>query len=77
LIRWTAILGLGWALLLAAPAWAYIDPNAGGIIFQIAMPILSIGAAAAALLRRRISGFVKRLRFRDAPLKADSHAAEE
>ena len=77
LIRWTAVLSVTATVVLVTPAWAYVDPNAGGIIFQIAMPILSIGAAAIALLRKRISSFVKRLRPGGAPVKVDSRAAEE
>ena len=41
--------------LVVTPAWAYVDPNAGGIIFQIAMPVLAIGGAAIALLKKRVS----------------------
>src|SRR5260221_5656820 len=74
LIRWTAVLSVTATVLLVTPAWAYVDPNAGGIIFQIAMPILSIGAAAIALFRKRISGFVKRLRPGAAPGKGGSRA---
>ena len=77
MIRWTAFLGLGWALFLVTPAWAYIDPNAGGIIFQIAMPVIAIGGAAIALLKKRVSGFFRRLRPGETPIKVDSRATEE
>ena len=30
------------ALIDAAPAYAYIDPNTGGVIFQVLMPILAV-----------------------------------
>ena len=47
---------------LAGPAWAYVDPNSGGLIFQIAMPILSVGIAALTLLRKRIAASLTRLK---------------
>jgi hypothetical protein len=63
---------------LADPAWAYIDPNAGGLIFQIAMPILTLGLAGLAFLRNRIIAFVKKLfRVRMSSVQADQHATEE
>ena len=63
--------------LVVTPAWAYVDPNAGGIIFQIAMPVLAIGGAAIALLKKRVSGLFRRPRPGDAPVKVDSRAADE
>jgi len=62
----------------AAPASAYFDPNAGGLIFQIALPILSLGIAGVALLRRRVVGFVKKLFVSGkCSLDADQNAAEK
>jgi hypothetical protein len=42
-------------ILLASPsrALAYVDPNAGGFIFQIVTPIAVIGAVALAFLKRQ------------------------
>ena len=74
--RWTTFLCIACAAFAATPAWAYVDPNAGGIIFQIAMPVLAIGGAAIALLKKRVSGLFRRLRPGDA-VKVDSRAADE
>ena len=38
----------------ATPAYAYIDPNAAGLISQILTPLLIAGAAAATFLRKQI-----------------------
>ena len=38
----------------AVPAYAYIDPNAAGLISQILTPLLIAGAAAATFLRKQI-----------------------
>jgi len=46
-------------IMITTPAYAYIDPNAGGLIFQILTPIFAMVAAALAFARRQISaGFV-------------------
>ena len=76
-MRWTVFFGVASTVLLVTPAWAYVDPNAGGIIFQIAMPVLAIGGAAIAVLKKRVSGLFRRLRPSRAPTKAGSRAAEE
>jgi hypothetical protein len=50
-------------LVISRPANAYIDPNAGGLIFQILTPILAMATAAVAFAGRRIcSGVVSLLR---------------
>ena len=41
-----------WALLAAAPAYAYIDPNAGGVLFQLLAPLFA-GLVGAWLVARR------------------------
>jgi len=41
-------------LLAASPAYAYIDPNAGGPLFQLLTPILALGAAGIAFARRHL-----------------------
>jgi hypothetical protein len=38
----------------AAPAYAYSDPNAGGLIFQLLTPFLALAAAAVAFARRQL-----------------------
>lgn len=42
------------AVCIATPAYAYIDPNAAGLISQILTPLLLAGAAAATFLRKQI-----------------------
>jgi cytochrome bd-type quinol oxidase subunit 2 len=44
-------------LLLAtftAPAYAYADPNAGGLLFQLLTPFLALAAAGLAFARRQL-----------------------
>jgi hypothetical protein len=42
------------ALFAASPAYAYIDPNAGGPLFQLLTPILALGAAGVAFAWRHL-----------------------
>jgi uncharacterized membrane protein len=42
-------------LTLTAPAHAYIDPNAGGVVFQIVTPVLAVLAASVAFARRQLA----------------------
>jgi len=54
-----------WLLLLAVsplPALAYIDPNTGGMIFQVLAPILAMITSAWLFLRDRIKAAFYRLR---------------
>ncbi|MEC9369106.1 MAG: hypothetical protein VX871_10505 [Pseudomonadota bacterium] len=69
--------GLAGALVCAAPAQAYIDPNAGGFLFQMLSPLLAIGAGALLFLRdrilllgRKLNPFAKR---KAAGVKSGSH----
>ena len=50
-------------LLLALPgsAWAYIDPNAGGMLFQLLAPLFAAVVGAWLFLRRWIAEQVRRL----------------
>jgi hypothetical protein len=41
-------------LIVATPAWAYVDPNATGLISQLAAPVLLVAATALTFLRRQI-----------------------
>jgi hypothetical protein len=41
-------------VLVTTPAYAYIDPNAAGLVSQILTPLLIAGAAAATFLRKQI-----------------------
>jgi hypothetical protein len=41
-------------LVVTTPAYAYIDPNSGGLIFQILTPILALATAGIAFTGRTI-----------------------
>lgn len=41
-------------LTISAPAYAYLDPNAGGLIFQLVTPIIALTTAALAFGRRQL-----------------------
>jgi hypothetical protein len=41
-------------LISAAPAHAYLDPNSGGLVFQIVTPLLALLAASFGFARRRL-----------------------
>jgi len=46
---------------LSFPAQAYVDPNAGGLLFQLLTPLVALAAASLAFARRqlgRIWGFL-------------------
>jgi hypothetical protein len=43
-----------YAVIATTPAYAYIDPNATGLISQMAAPVLLVAATAATFLRRQI-----------------------
>ena len=63
---------LPWALalplcLLSMPAWAYIDPNAGGLLYQLLFPLLVAIGTAWATLRHHIRAWWDRLRGRTPP----------
>ena len=78
MIRDSLLLGCFVSVSLISPACAYIDPNAGGLIFQIVMPILAVGGAMFAVLRRRISRLIGRMRFsRRSRAKAECDVAGE
>ena len=55
-------------LLIAVPAYAYIDPNAAGLVSQILTPLLVAGAAALTFFRKQMgaafAGLSRRLRRR-------------
>jgi len=42
-------------LVVTTPAYAYLDPNSGGLIFQILTPIVALATAAVAFAGRTIS----------------------
>ena len=41
-------------VFIATPAYAYIDPNAAGLVSQILTPLLIAAAAALTFLRKQI-----------------------
>ena len=55
-------------VFIATPAYAYIDPNAAGLVSQILTPLLIAAAAAATFLRKQIGAAFAALsrRLRDA-----------
>ena len=55
-------------LLVAIPAYGYVDPNAAGMISQIVTPLLIMAAAGVTFLRKQVgaafAGLSRRLRRR-------------
>ena len=47
-------------LFLTLPAHAYVDPNAGGIFFQILFPVLIVIAGAWALLKEKMRALFRK-----------------
>jgi len=45
---------------LSAPAYAYIDPNAGGMLFQLLAPLFAAAVGVWLFLRRWIADLVRR-----------------
>lgn len=60
-------LALALGLLAASPAFAYIDPNAGGWLYQLLFPLIVMIGAVWAGLRTRISMWWWRWKNRGAP----------
>ena len=56
-----ALLVLAIGLLAADPAYAYIDPNMGGWLYQLLFPLLIAIAGAWAAFRMKISQFLAAL----------------
>ena len=48
-----ALLVLVCGLLLAVPAYAYIDPNATSLLTQVLTPVIIIAAAGMTFLRKQ------------------------
>jgi len=49
------------SVTVTAPAFAYIDPNAGGLLYQILAPLLIMLATGYAFLKSRIADIYRRL----------------
>jgi hypothetical protein len=67
-IRTSAVVCFLFILLITAPAWAYIDPNAAGLVSQILTPLLIAAGAALTFFRKQmgaaLAGLSRRLRRR-------------
>lgn len=48
-------------LMVTTPAHAYVDPNAGGMLFQLLAPVFAGIVGVWLFLRQWISAFVRRL----------------
>jgi hypothetical protein len=48
------------ALGLCTPVWAYIDPNAGGVLFQLLAPLFAAAVGAWLFFKRWIKDWVRR-----------------
>lgn len=42
-------------LTVTVPAYAYVDPNAGGLLFQLLTPLLALTAAGLTFARRQLA----------------------
>lgn len=49
----TALFASLYVMLLARPAYGYVDPNATNLITQVATPLLAIAAACLTFLRKQ------------------------
>lgn len=58
---WTTQFVLLTLLLQPTLAFAYIDPGAGGLLFQLLAPIFAACLAAWITMRKAISGFFRDL----------------
>lgn len=67
-IRITFVTAVLCLLLVTTPAYAYIDPNAAGLVSQIITPVIVAAAAGFTFFRKQVSaGFAslsRRLRQR-------------
>jgi hypothetical protein len=54
-MRIDALVSFMLLLSATAPAYAYIDPNSGGLLFQILAPLMAVLAASVGFARRRLS----------------------
>lgn len=54
-------LALATSLMFSLPAQAYIDPNAGGMLFQLLAPVFAAVIGGWLVLRRWISARLRQL----------------
>ncbi len=60
-MRPAALLSVVMLVLLPGSAWAYIDPNAGGMLFQLLAPLFAAVVGGWLFLRRWIMEQARRL----------------
>lgn len=60
-MRLAALFTVVLLLVLPGSAWAYIDPNAGGMLFQLLAPLFAAVVGGWLFLRRWITEQVRRL----------------
>ena len=53
-MRWRYLFGFLLLVNLTTPAYAYVDPNAGGPLFQLLTPLLALAAAGLTFARRQL-----------------------
>ncbi len=58
---WIAFLGILAVLFHPEPSYAYVDPNLGGIIYQIFFPVLMALLALWVFVRNRFLALIRRL----------------
>lgn len=59
LICWQAALAIA-TLSVTLPAHAYIDPNAGGLLFQLLAPVFAAVVGGWIFLRQRLGALLRR-----------------
>jgi hypothetical protein len=47
--------------LIPSVAFAYVDPNTGGYVFQVLFPILSAAAAIFVFFKRQVSALLSKI----------------
>jgi hypothetical protein len=62
-VCWRVVVSLV-LLSLPLPGWAYVDPNAGGWLFQLIFPLLMAIAGVWAVFKQSLRNFWDRLRGR-------------
>ncbi len=69
-----AILAVSAVLIMAQPAWAYLDPGTGGYVYSMIAPMLAMAGAALAFLFRPVRSIFGKffgLFKKDKPLSTD------
>ena len=68
------VIGASVLVLVPSSAFAYIDPNAGGILFQVLAPLFLLVVAFWAAFKRKVGALwaklASRLRRKDPPERA-------